>query len=326
MENLNNDINKEDSMYSNLGKFKTNKKTFLEDNYDNEKTRTTYARLFKLFVGFEESLNKDLCNFSRDELLNSLSLIETYSKRTINTIDSLMTNYMAWATQRGVNPTGLNPMQSISVKEHLEQNINTNLLSKRFLTREDLYNIVKGCQNAQDAICVLLPFYGVYGKNCSEMINLKWEHVKESQNEIHIISENDTESRFVKVDQDLIKYLKKANEEMIYSRTASEGDMPLLDYGYILKIPERKNNDNITISPVTIRQRMQKVMKLSDKFKLVTMKSLVTSGKFHILEQIKAKYGTLTDDDFRDVMELFGDNKKSYFSLKEDYYFVNKAD
>ncbi len=71
---------------------------------------------------------------------------------------------------------------------------------------------------------------------------------------------------------------------------------------------------------------MQKVMSKSNDYKLVTMKSLITSGKFEKLEEIKTQYGTLTDDDFREVMEFFNDNPKSYFSLKEDYYFVNKSD
>ncbi len=309
-----------------LGKFRENKKTFLEDNYDNEKTQLTYGRLFKLFIDTEDALNKELALFNREELLQVIGSIPTYSKRTINTLDSLLTNYMAWATQRGINPTGVNPMQSVNVKDHLEKNINTNLLSKRFVTKEDLYSIASKCENVQDAVCVLLPFYGVYGQNCSEIINLKWENVKEEQNEIHIITENDEEPRFVKVDKELIEYLKKADKEFIYHRDKAEGEMPLIDNGYILKVPNRKNNTSDKISPVTIRQRMQKVMSKSDKFKLVTMKSLVTSGKFHKLEEIKAEKGTLTDEDFRNVVELFSGNKKSYFTLKEDYYFVNKAD
>ncbi len=228
-----------------LGKYEETKVTFLNEVYkDNIDTRLTYYRLLRPFVIFEEVNNKDLYAFTKDELLEAIGSIPTYSKRTINSIDSLLKQYMNWAIERKYNLSNINPMDHISVKDNLEKNINTNLLSKRFLTKEGLKKVIfenKKDLNAQDIVCVLLPFYGIYGKACSEIVNLKWEHVKREQNEIHIITENDNESRFVKVDSYLIEYLEEANKEFIYRRDNAEGSMPLIDNGYILKVPDRKN-------------------------------------------------------------------------------------
>lgn len=322
-----------------LGKFEDNKIVFLNDMKKTDKTRITYYRYLKSFVGIEEVYDKDLALFSREEAIGALRAIHTYSMRTINSIDSLITSYMAWAAQRGINPTGVNPMQNVSVREHLLQNLNIDLLAKRFVTKEDLYKFAASANNAQDAVCLLLPFYGIYGKNCSEIINLKWEDINKIDCTIHIRGNTEEESRYIKVDEELIDYLIKAVNESEYEKEYSlinvddkskgyKGNPKLLESEYILKPMVRSNIASDQVTPAVVRKRMERVIKnhkeLSKKYQAVTMKSLITSGKFRRLNQIKEENEILTDEDFKKIQVEFNDNPSSYFTLKEDYNFVHK--
>lgn len=315
-----------------LGKFEDNKVAYLNDSYDNEKTQLTYYRLFKLFMDLEEIKNKDIALFNREELLQAISAIPTYSKRTINQIDSTLNNYIDWACKRGINPTSINPMQSISVKEHLEKNINTKVLSQKFITKEDLKQLRDKVEsgsdtvlNAQDFICVVFPFYGIYGRDCCEMINLRNEDVQLIDKIITVKNEDDSE-RVIKADSFLIDLIEEAQQEVEYIR-AYRGKSQLFDIGYVLK--NTKEGQQITSTGV--RTRVKKCMKafneVIDEKSRLTFKSLVASGKINRLEEIKLEKGELVDQDFRNVMIEFGDNPKSYFGLKEDYYLaVDKAD
>lgn len=310
-----------------LGKFEDNKITFLNDNYDNEKTQITYYRIFKLFVDFEKIKDKDIALFSREELLESISTIPTYSKRTINTIDSTLTSYLTWAAQRGINPTGVNVMQGISVKEHLEKNINKNVLAKKFITEEEIKTLRDTIEknedviiNAQDYLCVLLPFYGIYGKDCFEIINLKEKDIDFIEQTITVYDEN-SNSRVVQVDKFLLNIIKEAIDEKEYIRKNNWKEA-LVENGYILKMTRRPDQ----LKPMAVRTRLRKCLGIlngvRDKQSRITMKSLVASGMYKKIKQVKQENGTVTDQDFREVMVLYGNNPNSYFGLKEDYYFV----
>lgn len=310
-----------------LGKFEDNKIAYLNDNYDNENTQLTYYRIFRLFVDKEEMKNKDIALFSREELLEAIGSITTYSKRTINTIDSTLTTYLAWAAQRGLNPTGVNQMQGISVKEHLEKNINKKVLAKKFITEQEIKSLRETIEtnkdvvlNAQDYLCILLPFYGIYGKNCSEMVNLSEKDINFTEQTILVRNEEDN-TRIVKVDDFLLDVIREAINETEYIRKNNwkEG---LMENGYVLKMPRKPEQ----MTPMGIRTRLRKCLEffnsVRDKQSRTTMKSLVSSGMYKKIEQVKQEKGMLTDQDFRDVVELFGGNPSSYFGLKEDYYFV----
>lgn len=315
-----------------LGKFEDNKVAFLNDNYDNRNTQITLYRIFKLFTDVEESKNKDISLFSREEVLEAIGSVPTYSKRTINTIDSTLTNYMAWAVQRGINPTGINPMQGISVKEHLEKNINTNVLAKKFITEEEiksLRDIVEknsdAVLNAQDYLCVLLPFYGIYGKNCCEMLNLRKEDIN-FIDETVIARDDEGNNRIVKVDEFLLEVLQEAINETEYIRVNNWKEA-LKENGYVLKMPRRAEQMKANGVRVRVMKCLSLLNEARDEQSRITLKSLVASGKYRRIEEIKKEKGKLVDQDFRDVMVEFGDNPSSYFALKEDYYLaVDRAD
>ncbi|GCD12878.1 phage lytic cycle repressor MrpR family protein [Clostridium tagluense] len=322
-----------DKMQGELGQFQENKQVYLIDRYKDNKKNTvlTYFRLFKLFKGMEEVLGKDIYSFNDEEIIDAISRIPTFSKRMVNSIGSLLDNYIEWACQRGLNPTRRNPMQHIKVKTHLEQMINTTVLAQRFISKKNLYDMREEIEKnsdkdiditAQDFLPIILPFYGIYGKECSEISNLRIEDIDRFKN-LATVRDDFGNERIVEIDEQLVDLIIEADEQKEYKKREN-WIHKLTKNGYVLKSTKGDGRLNVN----GIRIRFSKVLKLynksQDEISRLTMKSVISSGKYARLRKLEQVKGELTDQDFRDMQVEFGDNPKSYFGLKEDYYFAYK--
>lgn len=328
-----------------MGKFDDAKVKFIMESYKNPKTRLTNYRLFFLYVyPFEIDNDKDYIDFSAEEKDQVLEAVGGYSHRTPKQVKSLLRTYEDYAIKVGFNTTGVNYITSID-QDYLNNFVDKNLLKKRFVFIDELLKIKEELEtkikykdhyikiSGQDFAITLLLFYGIYGLACDEIINMKPEDIDFENKKITVRGENG--ERIVAVNDLLLNELKKATNEEgyeIYRKSSKKTTVftkEFLESDYVFKTyVKNENNPENKISPVTVRNRGMKVLKLYEEltgdksYSKVTLKSLIASGKIERLNQIKNENGKLTAQDFKNVMVEFGGEPNSYFILKEDYAAV----
>src|SRR5690606_10787961 len=123
------------------------------DNYK-EGTQKILSRLFKISQVMESNLNKDLCNFNREELRNLLFLYMPKTVYASRANTSWLNKYINWCIEEGYL-NGVNPLEGTS-KEWKEQFAVKAI--KRFWTKKEIDSIIANRKNAQDAVVVALLF------------------------------------------------------------------------------------------------------------------------------------------------------------------------
>lgn len=316
-----------------LGNFEDNKIRFLNETHHNslEGTKGTNYNLFKTIVVFENKYKKDFIDFSNDEIDSVLQSVarNTLSKQRCHDVVSMLKNYEKWAKEVGLHPTNVLYMTSISVTDDLVKFIDKKKLSKKFITKKELFDIKQIIEKnsdieitPQDFLSIILPFYGIYGRECSEISNLKMKDVDKSENKI-TVRDIDGKERVVKVDEKLIDLIVEAYEQTEYKRR-KDWVQTFIKTDYVLK-SSKTSDEKLSVNGV--RLRFTKVLNHYNEIKkgegrsLLTMKSVITSAKYAKLKELEVKKGNLLDEDFRQMQIEFGDNPKSYFKFKDDYKY-----
>lgn len=313
--------------YSLFDKFQKNKLNYLNEVYDNERTQEVYWGVFQRYIHYHEvNKNKDLYSFSSSEIEDLLLSIPTSSTRTKRAAWTAICKYLDWATNRGYNSTGINPCKDIKIESVLK--INRKALAKKVYSKDEIYNIVntayrRGSQS-QEILAVLLPRYGILGKESSWLINLKWQDVDRESKKIYIRDYEDNIIAVIDIDDRLINWIDKAKLENGYDVVGKAGKdrkITFYDNGYVFKTTRR---DSEKINKMIIYGYVSRVCKNSDVEK-ISLSDLVKSMKFELLDDLKKRKGELDVEDFKYISNLFNPNESysTYNSLLNDYKVIN---
>lgn len=310
--------------YNSFDKFQKMKIEYLNEVYDNEKTQEVYWGVFQRFVHFLElNKNKDLYMFNAEEIEELLQSLPTTSIRTKRAAWTAIYKYLDWSINRGYNYTGVNPCKDIKIEDILK--INKNALAKKIYSLEEVYKIAEiayiNGSLAQEILALLLPRYGILGRESSWLINLKCEDIDYVNRVIHIYDEEDnTIERIIEIDDNLINWLEKAKDETGYTVKGKQNSVrpiTFYDYGYVFKTTRR---DNEKINKMVLYGYMQRICENAGVNK-ISFSDLVRSKKIDMLNKIKEEKGELKIEDFKYVSNFFSPNSSytTYSTLLNDY-------
>lgn len=316
---------------NNQVQFFNNKMRFLNANYDNVRTIESYSSLFKSTISpVEGKLNKDIREFSSNELHDFMNTLPITNIRVKKTIWSLLKCYYNWAIQVDGYLISENPIENLELSDYL---IADKLQEKLYYTIEEIDSMCNILENevgfnAQEIIPIVMARYGILGSELAWIRSLRNEHIDRENYLVHIFDENEEKIiTTLPIDDIFIKWVDKAlkTTEKIIETDAPNALFPIrklkyLETGYILK----SNRGYKKVSQQGVYSAMHRVFHSIFDYR-IRLTKFVNSRKFDLLFERKIINGRITYNDFRDITSMFNpDSKKyTYFSLRDDYIILN---
>jgi site-specific recombinase XerD len=265
-----------------------------------EATRQTVKRVFQVSAELEHKLNKDLYQFSTEEVEQVLFAMKPPTLAASRANISLVNGYFLWAIEQGL--TNENPIDQIRAEE--DDNWLRKFLSEKnsHITEQELMQIEDWCVNAQDAVIFRLVWEGVYGYALSELYNLKMSDV-DVENRILNLLDDKGNHRQLQVSSRCIGLIVDAHKSDIYYK--KNGDAVLEDYqreyvdllksDYVLKAGKTNTITTGKVNQHIILRRFKSMCRLFD-LEEVTTKSVAKSGMIKMAKDALANGEELNRD------------------------------
>lgn len=305
------------------------KNDFLENMMEKERiseeTAGNYLRIFNITYGHELMLEKDVSEFTLEEMEKVLYGFKANNRNTIETYGRIISSYLNWAVQNKI--------------------INKNVLEdfrpetfEKYLTNEEIYFTDKQlrrwedqCENYQDSVILRLLFMGVGGKQMSEIRNIKKSDVDMKNKRLRLVNTLKADNqgtpikfteRWIDVDERTIDLIRGAIRQKTYAK--GNGIIKQTEHNNIRPYTDLVNNEYVIRASITKTDYLAVPV---DKFVIyrriatieeslgvsLTAKFIQRSGMiYHANELIQD--GVLSLDDMKIVADRF--NMKSYHNLK----------
>lgn len=156
-----------------------------------EQTKITYDNLMRKISNYEATFKdgKDIYTYTRDEIMDMLSIFNSSSANTLNVYVSIIRQYIGLAIERRYVKTNINVANNITL-ENLVELVNKTKKDKKLITRELFYNKVEETiVNYSEQASLLLCFEGIRGKDNCELQNLKNEDIDLENGTIKVVRE-----------------------------------------------------------------------------------------------------------------------------------------
>jgi len=138
-----------------------------------------YEALFRKTEPFEEALQKDVSNFVRKDIEMMFIGFNSGATTSLSVYLSMLSTYTNWVCMNDMSADNINHYEEFSFKD-LDQYVNQYIYDKRFLTREDVLEIIRDVPYVQDKFTVLGLFEGLGGENYCELTELKPEDINKN--------------------------------------------------------------------------------------------------------------------------------------------------
>lgn len=215
-----------------------------------EKTAKSYERVLGITSLSEEVLQKDLHDFSLNEIEKILIGFKSKNKNALESYARIMTSYLNWSVASGLSSD--NPLTQLRPSDFFN-----------YLTDEESYISTKGlrkyedkCANAQDSVIIRLLFEGVGGTQMTEIRNLQRSDVDVVNNRLRLVNTLEfgdnglplkfTE-RYIHVEQRTINFIADALKQKTYVKR--NGDME--HYNNIRPYTDLVMNDYVLRTSIT---------------------------------------------------------------------------
>lgn len=286
----------------------------------NEKTQyymryIIYADVLKII---EDKKNKDLYQFSRDELLQLIGELNPSSLQAAITQLSVIRKYISFAMANGYLTTGIN-FANLITQEDLSGFINNRAIELKHLTKEEITGIANTLNNSVDSAFIMLLFEGIKGESLNEIINLKREDV-DFNNCILKLTDNGN-IRYRKVSEETINILQEASEQKDYlvivdtSKRSLEFTKRLQDTDYIIRSTGVKG-----IDPVKYRTLLAKLRTIKSEIgnPYLTVTSIWESGMINYAKELMGDKGIteLNTEHYKEISKWAGRSEDLWFNTK----------
>jgi integrase len=294
------------------------KERFLS-TYDNEQTRQTIRNVFFNTELIESVLNKDIYDFSLEELGKAIENTRPFNANVARSNGRFLSQYISWAIEppERLRKNTINPLKGVlpewydnfvdkSRKIHYSFNEFLELLEDPSL------------HNNQDKALLFTLFEGISGEQFSQIRDLQESDI-DFENKTVYIKERDYT---MQVSDECIKYLEKACNEKTYynfnSKTNDFNERDLLNSPFVFKTTRSpRSSEGQPVGMSMLYTRMHTIKDLLG-IEILTPNSLRQSGM--IYESVKQfeQHGVIRYEQFAVVGEKYDYSK--IFTDQYEYY------
>ena len=287
-----------------LNKFSENKLIFIEDLMFSNNTKERYWSILDsdLITTSENNKDKDLYEFTSDEIIEVVSALPTTKIRTQKQVLSVINRYINHAIERGWLSTGINPCDVIKANDDIHSNKES--LKRTYMNLDEFYNWIENLE-ASDVDIMLLVLLR-YGCTMKEICNLVYDDVNIYDKTLNV------NGKKYPIDSMFINYVEKA-----YCCNEYE-DIVYQDSNYIIK-PTKKTRSN-KVNENSLRNKMTMIAE-KNSIDRPSINALNKSRKFDLILSIYNEKKILYYSDIEDVLKIFDDNMtdNKSFVLKENF-------
>lgn len=252
----------------------------------NEPTKKPYERVFKYSAVAESLYEKDLYDFSRDEIANILSDLNPTTPGIAKSNGRMISSYISWAIAKGFKKVNNNPLQTVD-DEWLAKFVDTD--KKIYFSKDEIEMVEDNCKNAQDAVVLRLLFENVQGKELAEIRNLKMSDVNKELR-ILTLTNLDGKDRKVEVSERCIKFIEWAYIQDVYFKkngttgkhgkyTGRAPKLSLVESEYVVKSAQtnREEGDDRRVEATALYRRLDSIGDIFG-YEYLTSKNIFRSG------------------------------------------------
>lgn len=270
----------------------------IKEEYSQYKEATTILpeghlkKLFELTSGLETELDKDICNFTVNEIERFYSRINSPSVERLVVLNSSLRQYTQWCFDRGLVYDGQNHFNEFTY-EKLIRKINRAAFNFSIITREQLNDWIDALYNPCDKFIIEALYEGINGKLLCELADIRITDF-DFKNHTVVLHSTDGSERTIPISEQLLRIASdSATEEYFYPNNgegAKSGDSLryLPDDTLILKNHPKSEPG---ADPATMARRLKtkilRIAKFVDAPYLTSM-VIINSGKLnYVLERSK---------------------------------------
>ena len=280
----------EKQTYETLDQRQKNKANWLEQSNYSANTKRSYWIALENIKYLEEAKDKDLYQFTKKEIEDLIKSKPTTRIGTKMTLFSIISMYINYCCERGLNPIG-NPCDRIITSELFETN--SVILEHNYLTLDKFYPMIDSLEISDiDKMLLTLLRYGV---NPNSIGTVKWENVNREDLILSVKGEKGTQL-YLPIDEEFIKRIDLAKSCEGYGDKVS-----FIDLGYIIKTTKNCNWD--TIEPKDIHNKINNFCR-ANKVSRISPNDLRLARKFDLLFERLEINEEITTRDYREILLL----------------------
>jgi len=288
------DFFNENIVYEELNQFQKNKADWLENtNRYAMNSKNAYWTFLNGYINdFEIDNGKDLMNFSKDELIDTLNNIPSEKYHIVLGILSVIKSYLG--EKKIYNEIEINYCDEIDFKKILKEKTKT--MNFLYQNLEEFYNFILevNCSDVDKMMIILLR----YGVDINNIGFIKWEDVDKENKILNV------KNLQLPIDNIFLVMLNKAKECNEYS--AGQKKVVYIDYGYIIKAtPTVKWK---TASGLICHNKIGQIERRIKNNK-ISVGELNKSRRYDLLLKKNYENNIVTKSDLRKIIDIFEEDE-----------------
>lgn len=176
---------------------------------------------------YEDKYGKDLCDFTKKQILGMYKSFHLRSLESLLSINSQFSIYTQHCIDNNMSNNNQNNFSDIT-SDQLLNCINKNIIKQKIISRKQLLEWTSIIDNASDVFIFLALFEGLNGKNYRELTRLSIDNFDYKKKIV-----TTCEGRAIPVSVELLSSADESDKEMIYYAGGKE--FPLVENGRIIK-------------------------------------------------------------------------------------------
>ncbi|KMY49647.1 site-specific integrase [Peribacillus loiseleuriae] len=278
------------------------------DRYENKSTRNTMINVFKWSAKTEKPLNRDLYEFTLNEIRLVLVDMNSSSIDSIRSNGRFISYYLDWIIGEGYK-VNENPLNGL-LNEWYENIYDSS--KKTIFTEKEINEMEKALVNAQDAVVLKLLFEGVEGEGLSELLNLQEKDVNFDTGILSLRNDSG-EKREIEVSEGSLNLIRQAIKNVPYAlkNGLSEGkrrEIEVVNNNYIVRSTIGRTI-NLDRADKHLIYRRLATMSEQFNYRYLTANNIVKSGKLKLAKDLYKDRKQLTNKELDIIAEQFGMKK-----------------
>lgn len=267
-----------------------------------------WDNLFNKTESLETEYNKDLCNFTKNEILVLYKIFDSKSYDFLMVTNYNIIKYVQWALQESLIIDGMNHFAEIG-QEELYGCVNKFGIDESIITKEKLNEILAKINAFRDKYAIIALFEGIKGTGFSDVINANIRDIDKQNKKMKLYS-----GKTIDVSDRFIMIAELAANEDTYVSPGGRTYHLIGEDGAIYKIFDKKiieGNESKNLAKV-----YRRVLNALDESRFITPNSIFTSGLIYRINQFAEEDGVTAAEVLRDqehvdyLINQFGFNKK----------------
>lgn len=271
----------------------------------------------------EEELKKELYLFNKEELQDFFDKTTPSTEISARNYGRMINQYIRWAVDEGKINEHPFPVQQHYFLRYVKRE------DDQFLDIKELkYYTESYFENFQDGVILQLLYFGVQGKEGSEIWNLTINDLDFDNHSMKLYDSSTGLRRTIKFDNnDLLKYCENAYKEYEYLKRNGEMEKNprirpytdlVMETKYILKNSKTNVTHDTQATRYTIYNRLKNIQKFNEVVPVkhkITIKNIVKSGQLYMASKLYERDGQLELPQLREICKQFG--VKEHWSLRD---------